>query len=169
MTISVHIGVLDIPYSARMSSREVRTYRWLKQKKPWEGISGQQTTGDVAQILENKYGIFRTYFEEMHPDLVPEVLTQAMQNKLEALMSGAPAAADSRSIFADLDLSPIEEAFKRAIERQEFDGIVSGVPTKASLKGINHRLKHPYAKDNPQRPSFMDTNLFHGSIKAWMD
>jgi hypothetical protein len=63
----------------------------------------------------------------------------------------------------------IEAAFRQFLEQQEMDGRVDGVPTKASLKGVSHRLKRPNAKDNPTRPSFIDTGLYSASMKAWTE
>jgi len=43
---------------------------------------------------------------------------------------------------------------------------IPGVPTKAALRGVNHRLKHPYRRRGA-RPSFVDTSLYMSSFKAW--
>jgi hypothetical protein len=54
--------------------------------------------------------------------------------------------------------------------KQEIESMgLRGVPTKAALKGINHRLRHPYRKSNPRRPSFVDTGLYVASFRAWME
>ena len=63
--------------------------------------------------------------------------------------------------------SEIETAFKLFLGQQEMNGVVPGVPTKAALKGVNHRMLHPYAKRGP-RSSFIDTGLYQANFKVWM-
>jgi len=43
-----------------------------------------------------------------------------------------------------------------------------GIPTGAAEAGVNHRLLHPYAKDNPERPSFIDTGQYQADFKSWV-
>ena len=66
--------------------------------------------------------------------------------------------------------SRVEEMFKDFISSGEAERVgVAGAPTAAALRGVNHRLLHPYAKANPRRVSFRDTGLFQSSFKAWVD
>ena len=104
----------------------------------------------------------------MHADdTVIPALEDAMRVKLENLLLGAPVDIDA-PLFNEGDLSAIEERFRRFIDDRELDGRVSGVPTQAALKGVNHRLKHPYAKSNPSRPSFLDTGLYQANARVWI-
>jgi hypothetical protein len=45
---------------------------------------------------------------------------------------------------------------------------IPGVPTQAAKDGVNHRLKHPYAKSNPRRESFIDTGAYSAHFIAWI-
>jgi hypothetical protein len=65
--------------------------------------------------------------------------------------------------------SAIKTEFNKFIDSKAMDGVQPGVPTAAALAGVNHRLKHPYAKGNPVRPSFKDTGLFEQSMRSWIE
>jgi hypothetical protein len=62
----------------------------------------------------------------------------------------------------------MHQMFNEFIDRRGMDGM-PGVPTDAARLGINHRLKHPYAKANPERPSFKDTGTYMQSFTAWVE
>lgn len=166
---TLHLGVVDVPYQAPPSEtkRQARVRRWRSKAKPWQQAKwrGVVNTGDVAEWLEDKYGVVRCFAEELHPEVITGALERAMADKLEALLLGAPI----DTSLSSLDLSEIETAFRQAIEGEEFDGKIEGVPTQAALRGVNHRLKHPYAKDNPPRQSLFDTHLYHDSFAAWIE
>lgn len=137
----LHFGVIDLPYSY--------------------GTKGQ-TTGDVAEILEDKYGIMQAYYDAYEQEVV-DAITKGFSDSLESLLSGAPARSDP---FAGA-MAKVEAGFKQALSNREFDGL-TGVPTQAALDGVSHRRKHPYAK-RASRPSFIDTGLYQSSFKAWID
>ena len=136
----LHLGVIDVPYSSR------------------------QTTGDVAEILEARYGIMEK-FVELHQDDVAAAVDEAVRGKLENLLMGGPS---GDLLFAEGDLSEVEELFREMLDKEELNGVVPGVPTAASLKGVNHRLRRPYVKRGP-RPSFIDTGLYQASMRAWVE
>lgn len=142
MTV-LHLGVLDVPYS-----------------------DGKRSTGDVAQILEDKYHVMELFAEDYGADAISKAFEEAARDALEDLLSGAPV--DSLSLTQSAT-DDIETAFKTFIDRRGLDYIVPGVPTKASLKGVNHRFKRATAKTNPVRPSFRDTGLYEASMKAWTE
>lgn len=139
----LHLGVLDVPYS-----------------------NGDKTTGDVAHILEAEYGIMQTFVDTMGQDPIAKALERSVENAMEAMLMGSNSASINLTAEGEQE---IEAAFRQFLEQQDMDGRVDGVPTKASLKGTNHRFAKPYAKDNPSRPSFVDTGLFSSSFKAWTD
>jgi len=67
-------------------------------------------------------------------------------------------------------MSDLQHRFRRFISSREVERVgIPGVPTQAALRGVNHRLKHPYRKSNPRRPSFRDTGLYEASFRAWID
>jgi len=136
----LHLGVTELPYAA----------------------AGGKTTGDVAEILEAKYHVVEVFYEE-NKETVVSALEDSLQGALESLIMGAPVS------IAPLagGLSKIEERFKKFLSNKEMDRLgVPGVPTAASLAGVSHRFKRPYARRAP-RPSFIDTGLFQSSFKAW--
>ncbi len=140
--MKLHLGVLDVPYS-----------------------DGKATTGDVATILEEKYHVMETFADKFGHDVIAAAFAASARTAVEDMFSGAPG-----DLSLTLDATEgIEAAFRDFIDMKLFDGIIPGVPTQASLKGVNHRLKRPYAKDNPIRPSFKDTGLYEASMKAWTD
>lgn len=140
--MKLSLGVVDIPYADE------------------EG----KTTGDVAEILEAEYGIMQYFFDSHKDDIIRE-LEKGLQGQIENLMLGAPVSDD---VFAE-SMSAVEAMFRQFLTLEEMNYKVYGVPTIASRKGVNHRFKHPYAKANPSRPSFIDTGLFQASFKSWIE
>ena len=134
----LHLGVIEQPYTDDPSV----------------------TTGDVAEILEANYGVMGA-FVEMHEQDIADALTDSMQGALENLMAGA---SQSANPFGTAE-SAIVDQFKGFLEREEMNGR-PGVPTKAALDGVNHRLK--IEKGSP-RPSFIDTSLYEDSMVAWIE
>ena len=166
MTITLHLGVVDLPYATQAPRRvRVTTRRGKKPVASTAPASGAQTTGDVAEYLEDKYHVIETFYE-LHQQEIADELAQAMSNSLGNLLMGAPA---SSNVLAAAE-GAIDAKFKQFISGQEMDALgVPGVPTKAAQKGVNHRLAHPYAKGNPERPSFRDTGTYQAAFKAWVE
>jgi len=130
---TLHLGVVDYPYE-----------------------KGGKTTGDVAQILEDKYHIMEI-FSELHLPEIAGILEIHIATDIQDLISGATP--NNNSMIAAM--GEIKDMFVKFIDTKEMDGVgFPGVPTEASLKGINHRFVHPYAKGNPIRPSFRDTGNY---------
>lgn len=140
---TLHLGVVDTAYTA-----------------------GGKTTGDVAEILESKYRIMGNFYDA-HQNDIAVALEASIGDALDNLLMGAPPGDNATAAVA----GDIETLFHRFISDAEMETgeFVSGVPTKAALRGVNHRLAHPYAKGNPRRPSFRDTGLYEASFKAWID
>jgi hypothetical protein len=152
---ALHLGVADVPY--------VDAPQPVKRgRKPPKASGATQTTGDVAERLEDKYHIMQVFYEQ-HKGDVGLALEGALAGALENLLMGAPA---STAPFGE-GASKIETAFKRFLSDKEMDRLgYPGVPTKASLLGISHRFK---GKRGPPRPSFIDTAMYENSFKAWVD
>lgn len=148
MTITLHIGVIDMPYSEGKGENE----------------GGGVTVGDVAEILENKYKVIGTFIETLGNDAIERALAHSAQAAVKALLRGG--SPDIR--LTSKAEEEIESAFRLFLDQREMDGR-PGVPTAAALKGVNHSFKRPYVKSNPERPSFIDTGLYQASFKAWTD
>jgi hypothetical protein len=137
----LHLGVVDLPYA-----------------------NGGKTTGEVAQILEDKYHVMELFVEEIGLTAITDALEKSAKDALADLIGGAPVSGLSLTLAAEEEIAA---AFRVFLDQQELDGVVPGVPTQASLKGVNHRFKRPYVKTNPARPSFIDTGLYQASARAW--
>lgn len=164
--LTLHLGVVNIPYSAHEHAEKVPQAKKGKANKPKKSSSaGTKTTGDVAEILEEKYGILDTFAFARMPDIA-KALEESIAGELETLMMGGRPAGNP---FVGAE-SAISTMMKQFVSSRQIEHMgVEGVPTQAALDGVNHRLKHPYAKGNPRRPSFMDTHLMVNNYVAWFD
>lgn len=169
MTITLHLGVIDVPYvenepDRKRKARLAKNAKRVLPEKLRHADSQYKTTGDVATILEDKYGVMEAFFDNKEVGIVG-MLEESLAGALENIVAGGPPGFDP---FAG-GLSKIEESFKDFLSSREAETIgIEGVPTEAAKRGVNHRLKHPYAKANPRRPSFIDTGLYQSSMKAWI-
>ena len=160
---TLHLGVVDIPYA--------QAPKKLRRKA---GKTPNETTGDVAEILEDKYGVMEKFFEH-NEQFIADQLENSVAGALETmLMSKGQGLTDiigaGLSRTFEEGAGEIKEKFTSFLETREVEALgIGGVPTKAALKGVNHRLKHPYASSNPRRPSFIDTSLYQQSFKCWVD
>lgn len=165
--ITLHLGVIDQPYQSTSAPEKVGHPRKGKGNRPVKpkGQAATKTTGEVAEILEEKYGVLDTFAYARLPDIA-KALEDSIAGELETLMMGG---SPSGNPFHGAQ-SSITTMMKKFISAQEIEHMgIKGVPTGAALNGVNHRLKHPYAKANPRRPSFMDTTLYWQSLLAWFD
>lgn len=147
----LHLGVIDQPYSVQ------------RTKGRRKATASTKTTGDVAQWLEDEYHIME-HFAELHRDDITKSIDNAIAGSMETMMMGGPA-----ELSLDSAVSEIATMMKDMITNQELDRLgFPGIPTQAALRGVNHRMAHPYAR-RPARPSFRDTGLFQASMTAWFD
>lgn len=160
---TLHLGVLDIPYPDQPHAQRVAKPRPGRLVKPPAAHRPPLTTGDVAEALERRYHIMQTFYDTLGEDAVVAALQRSVDNALADITSGAPLSLDPVAAAT----SELHTAFQIFIDQREMDGR-AGVPTKASLHGVNHRMLHPFAKRGP-RPSFKDTGLYEGSERAWTD
>jgi hypothetical protein len=137
--MKLHLGVIDVPYT-----------------------DGPQTTGDVAEILEEKYGVMG-FFYELHGNQVADALADSLEGAMENLMAGAPVGSVNPFRSAE---SNIETMFRLFLDAKEMDGKASGVPTGAALMGKSKRLKRTHGEP---RPSFVDSGLYQTSFKCWVE
>jgi len=157
---------MDYPYSFQAPRRvRIRTRKGGKPVASSVSASGAQTTGDVADILEAKYHVMEIFYEE-NQQVIANAIGEAITDAMDMIMDRGEIPA---SIFPAEGIGDIQESFTRFINERIMDGIQPGVPTKAAQKGVNHRLAHPYAKGNPERPSFKDTGEYMQSFRAWID
>lgn len=154
----LHLGVIEMPYAAAETAAQRRARIKRGEKKP----AGTVTTGDVATILEEHYGVMGHFFDAHKEDVV-EALTEGVRGAIESIVAGAPPTLDP---FGDAT-QKIQTSFHDFITRHEVERLgVEGVPTAAALAGKSSRFKK---RRGPPRPSFVDTGLYLNSFRAWVD
>ena len=137
-----------------------------------DGPHGEVITGDLAEILERKYGVMEAFYD-MNKDAVNEYIVNAFEGAVESILMGAPSGVDPFEAAS----TKIEARFKQALSSKEFDGHLPGVPTQASLEGVTNRFKKAKERKGggrrrrkrPGRPSFIDTGIYQSSFKAWIE
>jgi hypothetical protein len=143
MTLTLHLGVDDFPYAN----------------------SSGKTTGDVAGILEAKYHVMESFYEDLGETFFAKEIEESARNAVTSLINGTTANITLTGQAED----NIKKRFDLFLSQQELDYTQPGIPTLASLKGVNHSFAKPNAKGNPSRPSFVDTGTFRTSFRAWLD
>jgi hypothetical protein len=162
VTATLHLGVNDVPYAGEPRKPRAQAKKG-KANRPVKVANGQQTTGDVATWLENKYHIMEAFFESYSGEAT-DAIAHSVASAIEALLTGAPM--EGLNPFAGAE-SELQEAFKIFLESAEIETLgIPGVPTKAALDGVNHRLK---SKQGGRRPSFIDTGQYEAAFRAWVD
>lgn len=164
--MKLHLGVIDIPYRLYDHSRPVGKPR--KHKKPMKPPASEHhvTTGDVAEELEDTYGIMQV-FADRYQNQIASSLANAVAGAIETMAMGGGAPTGVGGML-QAGLGEIERDFKNFLDKEEIaEAGVEGVPTKAALLGINHRMKKPTT--HQRRPSFIDTGQYQASFKAWTD
>lgn len=166
MSLTIHLGVADVRYPDRAGIQAERARRRPRGGVRWRRPRrvNSTTTGDVAEILESQYGLF-SLFSVFDGKTITDTVEEAALGRLEDILSGQ---LPTGPFIRDADLQPIEEAFRKSIDNRSYDSRAPGVPTGAARKGIDHRLAHPYARGNPERPSFRDTGQLQNFFKAWI-
>jgi hypothetical protein len=137
--MKLHLGVQDFPTS-------------LKGK----------STGDIAEILEDKYSIMGTFFA-LHSPAIAALLEHNLKDSLEDALAGG-----SGGVSFQGAESAIGTLFRAWLSSRGMDGLAPGVPTAAAQRGVSHRFKHPYARRGA-RPSFIDTGTYVAAFTAWVD
>lgn len=139
MTTLLNLGVLDQPYDLN-------------------GI----TTGEVAQILEDKYGVIAAYWR-VHEAENTTALEDSVAGAMETLLMGGRIV-DPWARATGV----IETGFRRFISSMEAEQVgIPNTPTHAALMGISHRRKRAYVRGR-RRPSFRDIGLYMASFRAWI-
>jgi hypothetical protein len=175
----LHLGVIEQLYDNPLSYEKAKNkaYKYGKAKAgsveaPAMAMPMAKTTFDVAERLEERYHVMELFFEEVGIDLIAKALEHSVEGAIQNVLMGSPASDEPLSPSKQGPLSEamseVETAFKHFLSLQFLDGVARGVPTQAALKGVNHRMKHPYAP-RPSRPSFIDTGLYETNFKAWID
>lgn len=138
--MKLHLGVYNIPYT-----------------------DGNETTGDVAEILEKKYQIMSGFYK-LNATGIADDIAKSLNDALFSLHNGANAL--QLNPFAGAT-SRIQTKFRQFIETEGLAALGrKGVPTQAALDGRSSRLK---GKKGARRPSFRDTGLFEANFTCWVE
>jgi hypothetical protein len=158
----IKLGVVDIPYVENETKQALSNRVKAGKKNPHSRPPGTAiSTGDVAEILEAKYGIMKRFFKAKEKEIRAR-LEEDIRDALETLMATGH---ELKNPFGDTE-AKIKELFSDFLSLREIERLgIPGVPTKAAQRGVNHRMKRPYVKRGP-RPSFIDTGLFEASFAA---
>lgn len=159
--MKLHLGVHDIPYVD----------------------AGATSTGEVAQILEDRYGVMDS-FVFLHKEDITEAIAESTADAIEALIMDAPVLIDPYGAAS----SKIGELFRDYLDNEEIVDAPEGdygrgkVPTQAALDGVSSRFKlgkqaGVFVKGKrgrkklkgKRRPSFIDTGLYEATFTAWFD
>lgn len=152
------LGVLDVAYSDASAG-------------------GATTTGEVATILEDRYHVMTTFYDSRQ-EKIADWLAGSVADAIENLV------ATGRNVAPTFEAEQqIETEFREFLSRNEMASMLAtltpselayftdstGGFTGAASRGVNHRMKHPYAKANKARPAFIDTGLYQASFRAWIE
>lgn len=165
MSLILHLGVVDMPYSGKMAASVAEHFSALQRGKPLSrsAASASVTTGQVAEFLEAKYHVMETFYTA-HSVEIGDAIADSLAGAFESAQMGAPR---SLNIFGKAE-GRTKRLFSKFLESKEMDHLgIPGVPTRASLEGVSHRFKGRRAKG--PRPSFIDTGLYETSFAAWID
>lgn len=153
----LNLGVLDVAYSDASDN-------------------GATTTGDVAQILEDRYHVMATFYES-RKDKIHEWLAGSVANAIETLVETGsnvmPTFEAEQKIEAEFRafLSANEMAHMVAsltpAELQYFMDSTGGFMGAANA-GYSRRFKNP-GTPRKARPAFIDTGLYVASMRAWIE
>lgn len=142
------LGVVDVPYS----DGNVKS----------EKSSSPTTTVDVAQILEEKYGIMQAFYDAHKVDITQSLVNSA-EGALEDIFTGGQVV----DPFAEAGQF-VQSEFRTFLMTAEIESMgVPGVPTQASIKRRSLRFKNKVASG--PRPSFIDTGTYEMSMRAWVE
>jgi hypothetical protein len=171
--VILHLGVHDMAYAAQFHSKASPSTSAQKAKRGMSAAHAStraqqaygkgMTTGEVAGILEAKYHLMETFWS-MNRQTIAASIQQSIGGAITNVINGQP----GPILLTAQAISDIETAFKQALSARAFDGRIAGVPTQASLAGVSHRFKQPYAKRG-SRPSFIDTGALQSSFAVWVD
>jgi hypothetical protein len=121
-----------------------------------------KTTLGVALSLEERYKIVETFYD-MEEDFIINLIEEQMEEELNEVLTMETTATQIKGLSTE-ETDKIETRFKQNLRRRRYDGVIPGVPTQTSLKGVSHLFMKPYARHG-FRPSFIDTGLYMNSFR----
>lgn len=136
--MKICLGVIDMPYDY--------------------GDDPEATTYGVALDLEQNYRVMKTFYRRHRDEIMNDAVATLVEQFSNMIRYGT-------EVPPTILLTQVKPAFSNFLNNQEMDGM-PGIPTLASLEGVNSRLKK---KKGPIRPSFIDGGLYVSSFQAWVE
>lgn len=149
-----------------MRSSRTRAAFTNKPSRGFGSYGSGKNTREVAEELEAKYKIVET-FVDMEEDFIIDILENSLADDVEKIIANLGKI--PRTGISTRETDRIENKFRYYIQSEKFNGVIPGVPTLASLRGVSHLLPQPYSRKNPSRPSFQDTGLYKSSFRVWVE
>lgn len=141
--LKLNLGVVDVGYT---------------------GESGAASTGDVAQILEDRYHIMRVFYEA-NEEFISEAIANDMSGSIESMLQGAPAS----SFNLATAMSKIEARFREWLDSGELQRMLpQHLAVSSDTLSRSSRRKSGQMPEGQQRQAFIDTGLFQASFRAWL-
>ena len=146
MNLTLCLGVNDIPYDDK-----------------------KQTTGEVAEYLEDRYGIIQKFYDLNESEILDD-LSDALSDALEDFANGNPL--PPIDLIMSENLGDRAEKFRDFLDTGEVERVgIPGTPTKRSLQRISLRFKEKKTRKGQKsvaRTSFLDTLFYRNSFKIWV-
>ena len=125
-----------------------------------------ETTGKVANILENKYHVMEIFSIERHAK-IETALTDAVAAAIDHVVMR------KNSPISDIFFGATEqiaEQFRDFLDAGEVEKIMPITqPIAAAQMGVNSRKKAGVNAGNQARVAFVDTGLYRQSMRAWIE
>jgi hypothetical protein len=147
--IVIHMGFINTPYIRANMTAPMSAAR-AHEKKSRRHYSKTKTAQQVANILEDKYGILEKFMEEYDDRIKESLHAKAKDFILQSLTQKGKLASDRMAQYMKPNTSQIEKMFRGFLDRNE-TGIGVAV---ASKKG---------------RPAFIDSGVYRASFRVWAD
>lgn len=157
MSLTLHLGVVDVPYVKAPSPRQRKA------------TASTVTTGQVAEWLENKYHIMEI-FGTVHGQDIADDIGNSLAGAMESIEMGAPTTINP---FGAAE-AKITQRMQDFLSNNEMAKLgYPGVPTQASIdramgRKVSARRKR-VRSSNAQPVSFIDSGLYQSSERAWID
>jgi hypothetical protein len=147
--VVIHMGFVNTPYTKAAMSAPMSTAK-THEKKSRRHYSKTRTAENVANILEDKYGVL-DIFMTMYGEEITGAINEKVQDfVVQSLSSKGKLSSDRMAQFVKPSTSQIEKMFRGFLDRNE-----TGINTMASmLRG---------------KPSFINTGVYRASFRVWAD
>ena len=147
--VKLSLGVFNVPYESE------------EKKRFFEGNDSLHTTHEVAEFLEQQYGVMEAYAQS-HNQTLTNCIANGFFNVLEEVVSGK-----MQSNPFETGLEEIREDFQRFLTSYEAERVnIPGTPTLDALRGVIRRYN---VYEGPRRPSFVATGLYKESFAAQIE